>query len=29
MVEFWRAGGPGALNPVESARAAEADGWDG
>src|SRR5882757_1236768 len=29
MVEFWRAGGPGALNPVESARAVEADGWDG
>jgi 5,10-methylenetetrahydromethanopterin reductase len=29
MVEFWRAGGPGALNPVESARGVEADGWDG
>jgi len=29
MVEFWRAGGPGALNPIELARAVEADGWDG
>jgi 5,10-methylenetetrahydromethanopterin reductase len=29
MVEFWRAGGPGALNPMELARAVEADGWDG
>ena len=29
MVEFWRAGGPGALNPIELARSVEADGWDG
>jgi 5,10-methylenetetrahydromethanopterin reductase len=29
MIEFWRAGGPGALNPIETARAVEADGWDG
>src|SRR5581483_3958173 len=29
MIEFWRAGGPGNLNPVETARAVEADGWDG
>lgn len=29
MVEFWRAGGGSEFDPVEAAKIAEAEGWDG
>src|SRR5258708_20725937 len=29
MIEFWQTNNPSNLTPVETARAVEADGWDG
>lgn len=29
MIEFWKAGGPGSLDPAPAAAQTEAEGWDG